>query len=67
MLDEQDATNRDGKGKFFFIKAQRASLTDFPGLPFTIRTVFIIDPKKAIRLTLSYPAAVGRNFDEILR
>ncbi|KIY67035.1 thioredoxin-like protein [Cylindrobasidium torrendii FP15055 ss-10] len=40
---------------------------DGKGLPFTIRTVFIIDPKKVIRLTLSYPAVAGRNFDEILR
>lgn len=33
----------------------------------TVRTVFIIDPKKKIRLTMCYPAATGRNFDEILR
>lgn len=33
----------------------------------TIRTVFIIDPKKTVRLTLSYPASTGRNFSEILR
>jgi hypothetical protein len=29
--------------------------------------VFIIDPKKVIRTTLTYPASTGRNFDEILR
>jgi alkyl hydroperoxide reductase subunit AhpC len=29
--------------------------------------VFVIDPKKVIRLMLSYPASTGRNFDEILR
>ena len=34
---------------------------------FTIRSVFIIGPDKKIRLTLTYPAVVGRNFDEILR
>jgi alkyl hydroperoxide reductase subunit AhpC len=34
---------------------------------FTIRSVFIIGPDKRIRLTLTYPIAVGRNFDEILR
>ena len=33
----------------------------------TVRTVFIIDPKKKIRLTMTYPASTGRNFDEILR
>ncbi|KAB7624065.1 peroxiredoxin [Alkalilimnicola sp. S0819] len=32
-----------------------------------VRTVFIIDPAKKIRLTLTYPMQVGRNFDEILR
>ncbi|KAF8928984.1 thioredoxin-like protein [Dissophora ornata] len=40
---------------------------DNKGIPFTIRSVFVIDPKKSIRLTLSYPASTGRNFDEILR
>ena len=33
----------------------------------TVRSVFIIDPKKAIRTTITYPASTGRNFDEILR
>lgn len=33
----------------------------------TVRSVFIIDPNKKIRLTLTYPASTGRNFDEILR
>ncbi|KAG0002917.1 hypothetical protein BGZ80_009100 [Entomortierella chlamydospora] len=40
---------------------------DSKGIPFTVRSVFIIDPKKIIRLTLTYPASTGRNFDEILR
>lgn len=35
--------------------------------PLPIRTVFIIDPRGRVRLTMTYPAAVGRNFDEILR
>jgi thioredoxin-dependent peroxiredoxin len=33
----------------------------------TVRSVFIIDSRKAIRTTLTYPASTGRNFDEILR
>ena len=32
-----------------------------------VRSVFIIDPKKTIRLMMTYPMSVGRNFDEILR
>jgi alkyl hydroperoxide reductase subunit AhpC len=33
----------------------------------TVRSVFIVDPKNKVRLTLTYPKSVGRNFDEILR
>jgi alkyl hydroperoxide reductase subunit AhpC len=33
----------------------------------TVRSVFIIDSNKKLRLTLTYPASTGRNFDEILR
>ena len=33
----------------------------------TVRSVFIIDPANKVRLTLTYPASTGRNFDEILR
>jgi len=33
----------------------------------TVRTVFIIGPDKKVRLTMSYPMSVGRNFAEILR
>ena len=33
----------------------------------TVRSIFIIDPEHKIRLTMTYPMAVGRNFDEILR
>ena len=33
----------------------------------TVRTVFIIDPNKKVRLSLSYPPSAGRNFDEVLR
>jgi len=33
----------------------------------TVRSVFVIDPNKKVRLILTYPASTGRNFDEILR
>lgn len=34
---------------------------------FTVRSVLVVDPNKKLRLTLTYPASTGRNFDEILR
>ncbi len=34
---------------------------------FTVRSVFVIDPNKKIRLILTYPASTGRNFTELLR
>ena len=33
----------------------------------TVRSVFIIDPKLKLRLSLTYPASTGRNFDELIR
>ncbi|WAL60632.1 peroxiredoxin [Thermocoleostomius sinensis] len=33
----------------------------------TVRTVFVIDPDKKLRLTITYPPSTGRNFEEILR
>jgi thioredoxin-dependent peroxiredoxin len=33
----------------------------------TVRSVFVIGPDKKIKLTITYPASTGRNFDEILR
>jgi alkyl hydroperoxide reductase subunit AhpC len=68
MLDAQDATNRDAKGlpftvRFFDCQLERPWILSI----FQIRTVFVIDPKKVIRLTISYPASTGRNFDEIIR
>lgn len=33
----------------------------------TVRSVFIVDPEKRVRLILTYPANIGRNFQEILR
>jgi len=33
----------------------------------TVRSVFVIGPDKKVKLTITYPASTGRNFDEILR
>ena len=33
----------------------------------TVRSVYLIDPNKKVRLTITYPASTGRNFNEILR
>lgn len=33
----------------------------------TVRSVFVVGPDKKIKLTITYPASTGRNFDEILR
>lgn len=49
------------------IDHQDATNVDSKGVAFTIRSVFIIDPKKTIRLILSYPASTGRNSAEVLR
>lgn len=37
------------------------------GNTLTVRSVFVIDPNKKIRLMITYPASTGRNFDELLR
>ena len=40
---------------------------DSNDLPLTIRAVFIVGPDKKLKLSLNYPASVGRNMDEIVR
>lgn len=42
-------------------------LKDKEGLPLTCRAVFIIGPDKKLKLSLNYPASVGRNMDEVVR
>jgi len=49
------------------IDHQDTTNVDSRGIAFTIRAVFIIDPKKTIRLIQSYPASTGRNSNELLR
>lgn len=46
---------------------QDTTNVDEKGLALTIRSVFIIDPKKTIRLIMTYPASTGRNTAEVLR
>jgi glutaredoxin/glutathione-dependent peroxiredoxin len=46
---------------------QDTTNVDEKGIAFTIRSVFILDPKKVIRTILSYPASTGRNSAEVLR
>jgi peroxiredoxin (alkyl hydroperoxide reductase subunit C) len=49
------------------IDEQDLTNVDSKGIAFTIRSVFIIDPAKKIRLIMSYPASTGRNTAEVLR
>lgn len=49
------------------IDHQDATNVDSKGIAFTIRSVFVIDPKKTIRLIMAYPASTGRNAAEVLR
>jgi len=42
-------------------------IKDKVGLPLTCRAVFIIGPDKKLKLSLNYPASVGRNMDEVVR
>ncbi|KAI8805057.1 cysteine peroxiredoxin [Cladochytrium replicatum] len=46
---------------------QDATNIDKKGLPLTVRSLFIIDPKNIIRTIIAYPASTGRNYDEVLR
>ncbi|KAI9732710.1 MAG: peroxiredoxin 1 [Claussenomyces sp. TS43310] len=51
----------------YLLDHQDTTNVDSKGIAFTIRSVFVIDPKKTIRLILSYPASTGRNTAEVLR
>ena len=49
------------------VDTQDTTNIDQKGIAFTIRSVFVIDPRKKIRLTMMYPASTGRNTAEVLR
>ncbi|WPH00427.1 mitochondrial peroxiredoxin-like protein Prx1 [Acrodontium crateriforme] len=59
----------DRKVAFLYdmIDQQDLDNIDEKGIAFTIRSVFIIDPSKKVRLTMMYPASTGRNTSEVLR
>lgn len=59
----------DRKVAFLYDMVDQQDLNniDEKGIAFTIRSVFIIDPAKKVRLTMMYPASVGRNTSEVLR
>ncbi|KXT14911.1 hypothetical protein AC579_3078 [Pseudocercospora musae] len=53
--------------QYDMIDQQDLDNIDDKGIAFTIRSVFVIDPSKKIRLTMMYPASTGRNTGEVLR
>jgi alkyl hydroperoxide reductase subunit AhpC len=59
----------DRKVAFLYDMVDQQDLenVDEKGIALTIRSVFIIDPAKTIRLTMMYPASTGRNTAEVLR
>ncbi|KAL4922518.1 hypothetical protein BDW62DRAFT_207769 [Aspergillus aurantiobrunneus] len=53
--------------QFDMVDYQDTTNVDSKGMALTIRSVFIIDPSKKIRLIMTYPASTGRNTAEVLR
>ncbi|KAL9579067.1 MAG: hypothetical protein Q9212_005320 [Teloschistes hypoglaucus] len=53
--------------QYDMVDAQDTTNVNEKGIAFTIRSVFVIDPAKKIRLTMMYPASCGRNTAEVLR
>lgn len=72
---EDDIAETQGqKVNFPMIADADRSVSDLYGMihpnasdTLTVRTVYVIDPNKKVRLMLTYPASTGRNFEEILR
>ncbi|HEV8063826.1 MAG TPA: peroxiredoxin [Acidimicrobiales bacterium] len=70
--DIEDATGH--KLNFPLIGDENRTVADLYGMihpnaleTLTVRSVFIIGPDKKVKLTITYPASTGRNFEEILR
>ncbi|KAI4171573.1 MAG: hypothetical protein LQ343_004165 [Gyalolechia ehrenbergii] len=59
--------NRHIAWLYDMVDTQDTTNIDEKGIAFTIRSVFVIDPAKKIRLTMMYPASAGRNTAEVLR
>lgn len=58
----------DGKDLDVPIKYAMLDQTHKPkGMPQTLRSLFIICPRKYVKLIMTYPSSCGRNFDEVLR
>lgn len=57
IIDDSDRKLSKGLGML------DADEVDENNLPLPVRAVFIVDPNKKLRLTLSYPVTVGRNFE----
>ncbi|KAL6238902.1 hypothetical protein BDW75DRAFT_227696 [Aspergillus navahoensis] len=53
--------------QYDMVDYQDTTNVDSKGMALTIRSVFIIDPAKKIRLIMTYPASTGRNTAEVLR
>lgn len=72
---EQDIKETQGhEVNFPMVSDENREVSDLYGMihpnadnTLTVRTVFVIDPNKKVRLTLTYPASTGRDFSEILR
>jgi thioredoxin-dependent peroxiredoxin len=62
---ERDIQETQGQALNFPVLADAEHRQADPTI--TVRTVFVIDPHKRVRLMLTYPPSTGRNFDEILR